>query len=425
MFNIFDKQNSEIEHIKNCMAFIEFNKDGVIVDANHHFLNLMGYSLSEIKGKHHMIFCKESLVNSQEYVNFWATLKMGTYIKGTFTRIKKSGEVVYLEASYIPILENGKVNKFIKIAHDITEKEVNNLKLEAELKALDKSMARIEFDANGKVMNANQTFLNVLGYSNIEEIKGKEHKIFCFDEFLKSGEYNQFWNHLRAGMFHQDTYKRKKKNGDVVWIEAAYSPVLNDEKKVIGVVKLALDVTKREIRNREINDVLSEIRDLIEITNTKSIAMKENSIVGEKTLQKLLSNIQGGTEKVNELNNISNKISGITDGITEISLKTNILALNAAIEAARAGESGKGFAVVAGEVRNLANLTQEKAKEINEFILNMKNNTNSTVSSLKEFNTETQQVVSEYEKTISILDELYNYNQNISNIMLEFESKNR
>ncbi|WP_410494534.1 PAS domain-containing protein [Campylobacter sp. TJR-1] len=107
--------------IKHTMAVIEFSTEGIIIDANENFLRTMGYTLDEIKDKHHSMFCLPDVVRSMEYDNFWIDLRAGKSKSGLFRRIAKGGKDIYLEANYIPILDvNGRVYKIIKFANDIT-----------------------------------------------------------------------------------------------------------------------------------------------------------------------------------------------------------------------------------------------------------------------------------------------------------------
>lgn len=119
------------------MAIIEFNPQGEILTANENFLKTMGYSLSEIKGKHHSMFCDEKFRNSKEYTLFWEELRNGRYQSGKFVRFGKNHKLIHLEASYNPIKnDNGQVYKVIKFATDITdqvERDEEKLKLISQL----------------------------------------------------------------------------------------------------------------------------------------------------------------------------------------------------------------------------------------------------------------------------------------------------
>ena len=128
--------------IRRSQAVIEFTIDGIIVDANENFLNAMGYSLAEIRGRHHRIFVEAGFAGSTEYADFWETLKRGEFRAGQYKRIGKDGREVWIEGAYNPILDvNGKVSKVIKFATDITAQValLTNLKV-----MIDKNFGEID-----------------------------------------------------------------------------------------------------------------------------------------------------------------------------------------------------------------------------------------------------------------------------------------
>jgi len=111
----------QLAAIGKSQAVIEFNLDGTIIDANANFLHALGYSLSEIKGRHHGIFVAPSERDGAAYREFWAALNRGEYQAGEYKRIGKGGREVYIQASYNPILDlNGKPFKVVKYASDVT-----------------------------------------------------------------------------------------------------------------------------------------------------------------------------------------------------------------------------------------------------------------------------------------------------------------
>ncbi len=122
--------------------------------------------------------------------------------------------------------------------------------LESTLAALDKSMARIEFSMDGTILEANENFLNVMGYQ-ASELVGKHHRIFVDAEYRDSDEYNEFWEILNRGRFHQAEYLRIGKGGKEIWIQASYNPVLDDNGKPYKVVKYATDITARVLQDRK------------------------------------------------------------------------------------------------------------------------------------------------------------------------------
>ncbi|MDP1946029.1 MAG: methyl-accepting chemotaxis protein [Nitrospirota bacterium] len=112
------------EAINRVQAVIEFELDGTIITANDNFLNTLGYTLDEIKGHHHRMFCDQTYTNSQEYQAFWAKLNRGEFDAGVYKRIGKGGKEVWIQASYNPIMDaNGKPYKVVKFASDVTEEK--------------------------------------------------------------------------------------------------------------------------------------------------------------------------------------------------------------------------------------------------------------------------------------------------------------
>ncbi|EIZ6582557.1 PAS domain-containing protein [Campylobacter jejuni] len=126
-----------LRSIGNTMAVIEFTTDGVILEANQNFLTTMKYSLSEIKGKHHSMFCDSNYRHSKDYVQFWEDLREGKFQSGKYIRYGRNNKKVYLEASYNPVKnDDGKIYKVIKFATDISEqvkKDQEKLRLISEL----------------------------------------------------------------------------------------------------------------------------------------------------------------------------------------------------------------------------------------------------------------------------------------------------
>ncbi|KPH02127.1 chemotaxis protein [Pseudomonas sp. RIT-PI-r] len=103
-------------------AVIEFDLNGNVLNANDRFLSGMGYSLAQIKGKHHRLFCTSEEYNSAEYQNFWRRLNNGEFVADRFKRVDSHGRTVWLEASYNPVVDaNEKLYKVVKFATVITD----------------------------------------------------------------------------------------------------------------------------------------------------------------------------------------------------------------------------------------------------------------------------------------------------------------
>lgn len=234
----------------------------------------------------------------------------------------------------------------------------------AVLAAIEKSLAMIEFDTQGRVIWTNDNFAKTMEYQ-VSEMTNLLHKQFCTHEFASSSDYEAFWRNLRSGKSFQEKIQRVTKSGRLIWLEATYTPVINEMGKVEAVLKIATDITKRENDTKEIADQLQQMaEDLLARAEQGIIRSEEISSATEKLVVESKENMA----ILSSLKQQAASIEGITKTIREIATRTNLLALNAAIEAARAGEYGRGFNVVAGEVRKLANRVEESIQEVKSHI---------------------------------------------------------
>ncbi len=408
---------AQIEAINKSQAVIEFEMDGTIITANENFLSALGYELNEIKGKHHSIFVDTSEHDSPEYRSFWDSLRQGEYQAAEYKRIGNGGRVVWIQAAYNPILDRqGKPVKVIKFATDITEQKILNVDFRGKIEAINKSQALIEFRLDGTIITANENFLSTLGYQ-LSEIKGQHHRMFVETSERDTPEYNTFWESLRRGEYQAAEYKRIGKGGNTVWIQASYNPIINDDGKVVKVVKFATDISsevEERIRRAEIQktidvdlgDITHAVTNASEQAATVSGAAEETSTnvqslaagieelvtsVGEINRQ-VNSALNVSTQAVEQADNTSGIVSGLAESaqrigdvvslISDIAEQTNLLALNATIESARAGEAGKGFAVVASEVKSLAGQTAKATEEISTQINDVQKATQEVVDAI-------------------------------------------
>jgi methyl-accepting chemotaxis protein len=263
MFSSLFANRRAVEHytaFSHSHAIIWFTPDGTIQGANANLCAAIGYELSEIVGKHHRMFVEPTLRDTAEYAAFWRDLAAGKPSRGQFRRIAKSGNDVWIEASYDPIIENGKVVGVVKIAADITATKIAALHNENILRALERSVAVIEFDPDGVVVDANAAFCQTMGYEK-SEIIGQKHRMFCDPAYASSPDYTDFWKKLRAGEFFSDTYRRLGKNGKEVWIQATYNPVFSSRGVIYRIVKFATDISERMRAVGTLSAAIGELAD--------------------------------------------------------------------------------------------------------------------------------------------------------------------
>ncbi len=419
-----EKIKNEIKAINESQAVIEFEMDGTIIKANDNFLNVVDYTLDEVKGKHHSMFVDSKYASSAEYKKFWQDLNKGIPQQDEFKRIGKGGKEVWIRATYTPIKDNeGNPFKVVKYATDVTEQKLKNADYQGQIKGINESQAVIEFNPDGTIIRANDNFLDVVGYT-LDEVKGKHHSIFVEPDYKNSPEYAQFWESLNRGEAQVDEFKRIGKGGKEVWIQASYTPIKDMDGNVFKVVKYATDVTEtKEIAkklgemagqfsssaeelsssaeevNASVEQTSSTIQQIAEGANTAAnqtnIVLDESKKAGdaaedgqkasgevEQKMELIKTTTEDGAKKIAALGDKSKEIGNIVDTINQISEQTNLLALNAAIEAARAGEAGRGFAVVADEVRKLAEESGDATKQIRELIEGIQGEIDGAVKSM-------------------------------------------
>ena len=130
---VFADLSGKVEAIGRSQAVIEFNLDGTVITANENFLRLMGYTLDEIKGKHHSLFVEPAFKESAAYREFWEKLRRGEYQAAQYKRIGKGGKGAWIEASYNPVMDlNGRPWKVVKFATDLTKRKDENKALANE-----------------------------------------------------------------------------------------------------------------------------------------------------------------------------------------------------------------------------------------------------------------------------------------------------
>ncbi|MES5488388.1 PAS domain-containing methyl-accepting chemotaxis protein [Bradyrhizobium sp. INPA03-11B] len=352
---------SKIAAVNRAQAMIEFKLDGAIVTANDNFLKTMGYSLSEIQGRHHSMFVDPNERDSAAYREFWDALNRGEHRAAEYKRIGKGGKEVWILATYNPLLdEAGRPTGVVKFATDVTAQKLKNADFAGQLDAIVKSQAVIEFNMDGTIINANDNFLNAVGYS-LSEIKGNHHSMFVDQSERDSAAYREFWASLNRGQYQAAEYKRIGKSGREIYIQASYNPILDLNGKPFKVVKYATDTTRQvlvRMGNERVRAMMESVAAGAEELNASVREISEAMTKSRETAIGAVDRVATADAQAQRLAAAAQSMSGIVDLINSITGQINLLALNATIESARAGEAGRGFAVVASEVKSLA--TQAK-----------------------------------------------------------------
>ncbi|MFK7887776.1 MAG: PAS domain S-box protein, partial [Gammaproteobacteria bacterium] len=276
-------QASHMAAIHRTQAVIEFETDGTIITANQNFLDTVGYSLEDIVGKHHRMFCTAEHGKSDDYKAFWKKLKAGEFVADEFERVASDGSQLWLNASYNPIADSdGKPFKVVKFATDITSMKTRNAEFQSILDAVDRAQAVIQFETDGTIITANENFREVTHYA-LEEIQGKHHRIFCEDDFVKSPEYVQMWDNIRAGQVVAGEFHRLSKTGEDIWINASYNPIYDAQGNITKVIKFASDVTAEKQISSDFAakmDAVNRLQAVIEFDTSGIIQSANDNFLG-------------------------------------------------------------------------------------------------------------------------------------------------
>ncbi len=243
------------EAIHKSQAVIEFNLKGIIGTANDNFLNTLGYSLDEVQGKHHSMFCEPEYAQSQEYKNFWEKLNRGEFDQGEYKRVGKNGREVWIIASYNPIFNaDGSLEKIVKFATDIT---ASKAELKARADIMNMTSIVSEADLKGDILNVNDKFIEVSQYSRAE-LLGKPHNTTRHPDMPKE-TFKQLWATIGRGNLFRGIIKNRKKDGTPYYVDAVIAPIMGANGKPRKYLGVRYDITEVEIERQNSKGLVTAI----------------------------------------------------------------------------------------------------------------------------------------------------------------------
>ncbi|UII18949.1 PAS domain S-box protein [Fulvivirga ligni] len=269
MTYVSKEMSEQMRVINSTLATVEFDLDGTITNANSTFLKLMKYERKEVINQHHRMFVSEEEASTANYRSFWKELGKGANFEGEFKRYNKDGEAIWIKGVYSCIKDNdGNPVRVIKFVYDITEevKQREKIKREAkssqeQLRLVNATIATVEFDLQGNVLNANDKFLFLMEYE-AHEVIGKHHSMFVSNKMSGSKAYENFWKRLADGEHIDGEFRRCTKSGKEVWIKGIYSSVNDEKGNPIKVMKYVYDITNQKRQEVEIGRQLKELVEL-------------------------------------------------------------------------------------------------------------------------------------------------------------------
>ena len=172
-----------IDSLERAMARIDFGLDGTVLGASEGFLRLMGYTRDEVVGHSHAMFVPESLRGTQQYHEFWESLRAGQFQAGQFERVAKDGHPVWIQATYSPVCDQrGKPIGVVKYAFDVTERV---LAQQAD-RAMQQRYTQMVENTSVRLILADRSFKIVyMNPASYAALRGLQHLLPCpVDEIL-------------------------------------------------------------------------------------------------------------------------------------------------------------------------------------------------------------------------------------------------
>lgn len=365
-----DSRNAAIER---AAVMVEFDLEGTILDANANFLDAVGYTWAELRGKQQGIFVPTTDSASLDAEHVWQQLRSGASYRGEFQLRGKGDCEVWLQGSYSPILDaRGRLAKVVMFASNITEDRHALHRCTREVQTL---VGHCRAGRLSERANTSGAYAPML--QGINDI---------LDTTL--APINRLREHL-ARIASGDLTAKMREDfvGDPARIEESFNATLDALNDAMHGVTLAagrVSASSREVAtsaqalavgaSQQGTSIVEIARTMQEVTEQTASNAENASVANELSDSAQDSAREGDTlmkdmvAAMRDIDESSKSIRRVVRVIDDIAFQTNLLALNAAVEAARAGAHGKGFAVVAEEVRHLAARSSEAAKETTEMI---------------------------------------------------------
>ena len=257
---------TRMDQINVACLVSESDLKGNVTFVNDKLCEVTQYTREECMGQPHSMF-RHPDSPKEIFKEMWATIGKGNIFRGVIKNKKKDGDPYWVDAIIAPVMgPNGKPTKYIGVRYDITEQtlkeeelKVSKAKSDQIQAAVDNSFAAIEFTPDGTILTANPNFLRAVGYSDVNEIAGQHHRIFCDPGYASSAEYSAFWSDLASGQTNTGEFERITKNGKKVWLNASYTPVRDAEGKVVKIIKIAADITAVKVPVLQIRDLIASM----------------------------------------------------------------------------------------------------------------------------------------------------------------------
>lgn len=355
-------------------AVIEFNLDGTIITANENFLSVLGYTLDEIKGKHHSMFVEPEYKESQDYKEFWSELSKGKFKAAQYKRIGKGGKEVWIEASYNPILDmNGRPFKVVKFATDLSGRKAENRKLADDFERDVKSLVNVVASSAGQMQSSAQTLA-----AAAEETNQQSSVVAAATEELSTSVSEISRQLTEAMTVVQKAVHEAEKTDEIVAALVETAEKVGQVTQMIADIAgqtnlLALNATIEAARAGEAGKgfavVASEVKSLATETAkaTDEIATQIKAIQERsKSTADAIRTIVSSIENINHVN------SSISSAVEEQSAATQEVAANISGVQQAAQETGRSSNDVLHGSQDLLEMSHTLSQQVDTFLGNVR-----------------------------------------------------
>jgi two-component system, sensor histidine kinase and response regulator len=208
---------------------------------------------------------------------WWPVYPLAAAFKIACAAVSVSTAVMFAKA--IPSLAGNILSVIDSLAQERQEAEDEAVNYQGQIEAINRSQMMAEFSMDGAIIEANDNYLRAFGYQGVA-LRGKHHSAFVSEETRRSAQYEEFWKELRAGHYQAGLFHRIDKQGNTVWIEASYNPILGADGVPTKVVKFASNVTDRIRIQNDLKDAEGRLRAILDNVLDGIITIDDAGIIG-------------------------------------------------------------------------------------------------------------------------------------------------
>lgn len=403
----YSEEATLLEAIGKSQAVIEFEMDGTIVTANDNFLSTVGYTLDEIRGRHHSMFVPEELRNSVEYRDFWARLNRGENLPGEYKRVGKGGKQIVIQASYNPIADaSGRLVKVVKFASDITQMAQTRAEAAQIRSMMEQAPINVMFAGRDfKIVYANAaSFKTLKEIEHLLPVKPEQLIGQSIDVFHKRPEHQRKLLADPKNLPHRTNIQIAAETLDLL-----VSPIYDENKQFVGSMvtwevitkrlkmeQEAKDAAQREQQNaqelqRKVDSLLAVVNAAASGDLTAEITIKGDDAIGQMGagLQRFIDDLRGNIISIGEtalqLGGSAEELTGVSkemgSNAEETSNQATLVAAASEQVSANVQTVATGIEEMGASIREIAGNSNEAARVAQQAV-DVASKTNTIISQL-------------------------------------------